>query len=80
MDALEAGSKATTEPRKRKRSGLVKDGPADVAVPTKSQESQPSPASQAGPAVSTSGEASPTPIKPMFNVNSIILCIELTSY
>lgn len=83
MDALEAGSKASTEPRKRKRSGPAKDGAApnvpDVLIPAKSQDSpapctppaQPS-AGPTAPAVNTTEESSPTPVKPMFNVKAIM--------
>ena len=74
MDALEAGSKSTSEPRKRKRSGLV--GSATTDLPVKSQDSPATavPPAAAPPAVSQSvsatvGEASPVPVKPMFNVN-----------
>lgn len=73
MDALEAGSKATTEPRKRKRSGLVKDGLApgasDLPISVKTEPQTTPPVSQSGAPVSTTGETSPTPVKPMFNVN-----------
>lgn len=68
MDALEAGSKSTTEPRKRKRS--AKDGsmpdlppPPPINIKPELPETPPAPAAMAN------RETSPTPMKPMFNVN-----------
>lgn len=76
MDALEAGSKATTEPRKRKRS--AKDSPSDAtsAPPAKVQEPPAQPAvssANSEPAVAVS----PVPVKPMFNVMTMtIFCLQ----
>jgi hypothetical protein len=74
MDALEAGSKTSTEPRKRKRS--AKDGPElppppqqPIVVPTIKQEAPATPpVTLAGPVVTPREETSPIPMKPMFNV------------
>jgi hypothetical protein len=75
MDALEAGSKTSTEPRKRKRS--AKDGPElppppPPIVPIKQEAPATPPVTLAGPVVAPREETSPTPMKPMFNVIIIL--------
>ncbi|KAI9564550.1 hypothetical protein GHT06_008289 [Daphnia sinensis] len=66
MDALEAGSKSTTEPRKRKRS--AKDGSTpDLPPPPSINIKQELPETPPAPAAPANRETSPTPMKPMFN-------------
>jgi len=73
MDALEAGSKATTEPRKRKRSSSssTKDS---ASTPSSGEPAVVASGAAAAVTVKTetsvSGDAtSPLPVKPMFKVN-----------